>query len=119
MIVLDSACKTSRRLYFVVRLIINNNNSYYVVFLRLRDLHLSYQRWVTPQQKRLAAAFNWDANRDPSQKVSIDIQLDNKGTWHHGGYVTFYYPGRLVNADFEFLLRGKLKKLEILMTFCC
>ncbi|XP_026316021.1 uncharacterized protein LOC113227343 [Hyposmocoma kahamanoa] len=86
---------------------LNNNTNFNmdVHFDQLRDLHLSYQRWATPKQKRLAAAFNWDANRDPSQKVSIDIQLDNKGTWHHGGYVTFYYPGRLVNGDFEFLLR--------------
>ncbi|KAM3962221.1 LOW QUALITY PROTEIN: apolipoprotein lipid transfer particle [Aphomia sociella] len=72
---------------------------------QLRDVHLSYQNWMTPQQKRLSAAFNWDANRDPSQKVSVNVQLDNKGPWHHAGQLTFYYPGTLVNGEFEFLLK--------------
>ncbi|XP_052751003.1 uncharacterized protein LOC113509342 [Galleria mellonella] len=72
---------------------------------QLRDVHISYQKWKTPQQKRLSAAFNWDANRDPSQKVSVDVQLDNKGAWHHGGQFTLYYPGRVVNGEFEFLLK--------------
>ncbi|KAG6459272.1 hypothetical protein O3G_MSEX011302, partial [Manduca sexta] len=71
----------------------------------LRDVHISYQRWTTKNQKRLAAAFNWDANRDPSQKVSVDVQLDYKGPWHHAGHVTLYYPGRVVNGEFELLLK--------------
>ncbi|CAH1641791.1 unnamed protein product [Spodoptera littoralis] len=83
----------------------NTNVNMDIHFDQLRDLHFSYQRWVSARQKRLAAAFNWDANRDPSQKVSIDVQLDNKGTWHHAGHVSLYYPGRMVNGEFEFLLR--------------
>ncbi|KAH9643130.1 hypothetical protein HF086_010582 [Spodoptera exigua] len=83
----------------------NTNVNMDIHFDQLRDLHFSYQRWVSARQKRLSAAFNWDANRDPSQKVSIDVQLDNKGTWHHGGHVSLYYPGRMVNGEFEFLLR--------------
>nr|XP_049706191.1 uncharacterized protein LOC110382727 isoform X1 [Helicoverpa armigera]XP_049706192.1 uncharacterized protein LOC110382727 isoform X2 [Helicoverpa armigera]XP_049706193.1 uncharacterized protein LOC110382727 isoform X3 [Helicoverpa armigera]XP_049706194.1 uncharacterized protein LOC110382727 isoform X4 [Helicoverpa armigera]XP_049706195.1 uncharacterized protein LOC110382727 isoform X5 [Helicoverpa armigera] len=83
----------------------NTNLNMDIHFDQLRDLHFSYQRWVTARQKRLSVAFNWDANRDPSQKVSVDVQLDNKGTWHHGGHVSLYYPGRMVNGEFEFLLR--------------
>ncbi|XP_063394239.1 uncharacterized protein LOC134679271 [Cydia fagiglandana] len=83
----------------------NTDVSMDVHFDQLRDVHISYKRWLTPRQKRLSAAFNWDANRDPSQKVSIDIQLDNKGTWHHGGHLTLYYPNRMVNGEFEFLLK--------------
>ncbi|CAH0598289.1 unnamed protein product [Chrysodeixis includens] len=83
----------------------NTNVNMDVHFDQLRDLHFSFQRWVTARQKRLSAAFNWDANRDPSQKVSVDVQLDNKGTWHHAGHVSLYYPGRMVNGEFEFLLR--------------
>ncbi|KAJ8708722.1 hypothetical protein PYW08_010104 [Mythimna loreyi] len=83
----------------------NTNVNMDIHFDQLRDLHISFQRWVTARQKRLSAAFNWDANRDPSQKVSVDVQLDNKGTWHHAGHVSLYYPGRMVNGEFEFLLR--------------
>lgn len=85
------------------------NFSVLILYLlnRLRDLHFSYQRWATAVQKRLSAAFNWDMNRDPSQKVSVDIQLDNKGTWHHAGHVSLYYPGRMLTGDGEFLLKGK------------
>ncbi|RVE52154.1 hypothetical protein evm_003227, partial [Chilo suppressalis] len=86
---------------------LNNNTkiSMDIHFDQLRDVQITYQRYVTPRQKLLSASLNWDANRDPSQKVSVDIQLDNKGAWHHGGHVTLYYPGRVVNGEFEFLLR--------------
>lgn len=83
----------------------NTNVNVDVHFDQLRDLHFSYKRWATGLQKRLSAAFNWDMNRDPSQKVSIDIQLDNKGTWHHAGHVSLYYPGRMLTGDGEFLLK--------------
>ncbi|XP_075986269.1 apolipoprotein lipid transfer particle [Anticarsia gemmatalis] len=83
----------------------NTNLNMDIHFDQLRDLHFSYQRWAKAQQKRLSAAFNWDANRDPSQKVSIDVQLDNKGTWHHAGHVSLYYPGRMLTGDGEFLLK--------------
>ncbi|GBP16854.1 Apolipophorins [Eumeta japonica] len=83
----------------------NTNVNMDVHFDQLRDIHLSYQRWATAQQKRLSAVFNWDANRDPSQKVSIDAQLNHKSPWNHAGQVSFYYPGRLVNGEFEFLLK--------------
>ncbi|CAB3225976.1 unnamed protein product [Arctia plantaginis] len=83
----------------------NTNVNMDIHFDQLRDLHFSYQRWVKAQQKRLSAAFNWDMNRDPSQKVSIDIQLDNKGPLHHAGHVSLYYPGRMVTGDGEFLLK--------------
>ncbi|XP_049881187.1 uncharacterized protein LOC126377497 [Pectinophora gossypiella] len=83
----------------------NTNVNMDIHFDQLRDVHISYQRWLTAKQKRLSAALNWDANRDPTQKVSIDVQLDNKGTWHHAGYVTMYYPGRVLTGEVEFLLR--------------
>ncbi|CAH2035018.1 unnamed protein product, partial [Iphiclides podalirius] len=72
----------------------------------LRDVHISYQRWSSEPQRRLSAAINWDANRDPSQKLSVDVQLDNKGRWHRAGHLALYYPGRVVNGEFEFLLKG-------------
>ncbi|XP_028158784.1 uncharacterized protein LOC114351683 isoform X6 [Ostrinia furnacalis] len=86
---------------------LNNNTKFSmdIHFDQLRDIQITYQRHATPRQKILSASFNWDANRDPSQKVSVDIQLDNKGVLHHGGHVTLYYPGRVVNGEFEFLLR--------------
>ncbi|KAG7296620.1 hypothetical protein JYU34_020436 [Plutella xylostella] len=83
----------------------NTNVNVDVHFDQLRDVHISYQRWATEKQKRLSAAVNWDANRDPSQKISVDVQLDNKGDWHHAGYMTVYYPGRLLNGEFEVLLK--------------
>ncbi|CAH2058175.1 unnamed protein product, partial [Iphiclides podalirius] len=72
---------------------------------QLRDVQISYQRWSGEPQRRLSAAINWDANRDPSQKLSVDVQLDNKGRWHRAGHLTLYYPGRVVNGEFEFLLK--------------
>ncbi|XP_045454917.1 apolipophorins [Melitaea cinxia] len=72
---------------------------------QLRDVHVSYARAVTADSKRLSAAFNWDANRDPSQKLSIDAQLTRRGAWHHAGHATLHYPGRVVNGEFEFLWR--------------
>ncbi|KPJ14886.1 Apolipophorin, partial [Papilio machaon] len=71
----------------------------------LRDVEISYQRSSTELQKRLSASINWDANRDPSQKLSVDVQLDNKGRWHRAGHITLYYPGRVVNGEFDFLLK--------------
>ncbi|XP_068624199.1 uncharacterized protein Apoltp [Battus philenor] len=86
---------------------LNNNTdvNVHLHFDQLRDVQISYQRWSSDLQKRLSASINWDANRDPSQKLSVDIQLDNKGHLHHAGYLTLYYPGRVVNGDFEVLLR--------------
>ncbi|CAH2241543.1 jg25523 [Pararge aegeria aegeria] len=83
----------------------NTNIDMDIHFDQLRDVHISYQRAVSARQKRLSASFNWDANRDPSQKLSIDAKLDHKGDWHHGGHVTLHYPGRVVNGEFEFLLK--------------
>ncbi|KAI5644619.1 lipoprotein amino terminal region domain-containing protein [Phthorimaea operculella] len=83
----------------------NTNVNMDIHFDEIRDIHISYQRWSTPRQKRLAAIFNWNANRNPSEKVSIDVQLENKGAWHHGGYLTLYYPGRQLTGEFEFLLK--------------
>nr|XP_034825791.1 apolipophorins [Maniola hyperantus] len=83
----------------------NTNIDMDIHFDQLRDVHVSYQRSITPRQKRLSASLNWDANRDPSQKLSIDAKLDHKGAWHHGGHVTLHYPGRVVNGEFDFLLK--------------
>ncbi|CAH0714994.1 unnamed protein product, partial [Brenthis ino] len=83
----------------------NTNINMDIHFDQLRDVHISYMRAVTEKQKRLSASFNWDANRDPSQKLSIDAKLDHKGKWHHSGHVTLHYPGRVVNGEFEFLLK--------------
>lgn len=77
---------------------------------RLRDVEISYQRSSTDLQKRLSASINWDANRDPSQKLSVDVQLDSKGRWHRAGHLALYYPGRVVNGEFEFLLKGELNR---------
>ncbi|XP_045507000.1 apolipophorins [Colias croceus] len=86
---------------------LNNNTDVNmdVHFDQLRDLHISYLRISTPTEKRLSATFNWDANRDPSQKISIDAKLDHRGKWHHAGHATLHYPGQVVNGEFEFLLR--------------
>ncbi|KAL4716758.1 hypothetical protein ACJJTC_001914, partial [Scirpophaga incertulas] len=86
---------------------LNNNTKFSmdIHFDQLRDVQIMYQRSATPRQKKLSASINWDANRDPSQKVSVDVQLDNKGILHHAGHVTLHYPGRVVNGEFEFLLR--------------
>ncbi|XP_072946200.1 uncharacterized protein Apoltp [Epargyreus clarus] len=83
----------------------NTNVNMDVHFDQLRDIHVSYQRWMIGRQKRLSAAFNWDANRDPSQKLSVDALLDNRGDWSHAGHVTLYYPGRVVNGEFDFVLK--------------
>ncbi|XP_022117827.2 uncharacterized protein LOC110995124 [Pieris rapae] len=86
---------------------LNNNTDVNmdIHFDQLRDVHISYIRVTTPTQKRLSASFNWDANRDPSQKISIDAKLDHKGKWHHAGQATMHYPGQVVNGEFEFLLK--------------
>ncbi|VVC87834.1 unnamed protein product [Leptidea sinapis] len=60
---------------------------------------------LKPTQKRLSALFNWDANRDPSQKVSVDATLNRKGDWHHSGHATLHYPGQVVSGEFDFLLK--------------
>ncbi|XP_013138334.1 PREDICTED: uncharacterized protein LOC106103192 [Papilio polytes] len=86
---------------------LNNNTdvSAHLHFDQLRDVEISYQRSSTDLQKRLSASINWDANRDPSQKLSVDVQLDSKGRWHRAGHLALYYPGRVVNGEFEFLLK--------------
>ncbi|XP_013168741.1 PREDICTED: uncharacterized protein LOC106118616 [Papilio xuthus] len=86
---------------------LNNNTdvSAHLHFDQLRDVEISYQRSSTELQKRLSASINWDANRDPSQKLSVDVQLDNKGRWHRAGHIALYYPGRVVNGEFDFLLK--------------
>ncbi|XP_041972420.1 uncharacterized protein LOC121728328 [Aricia agestis] len=86
-----------------------NNNTDVSMDLHIdqyRDVHVVYQRAVTAHQRRLSASLNWDANRDPSQKIGIDAKLDHKGDWNHAGDVTLHYPGNVVNAEFEFLLKN-------------
>jgi hypothetical protein len=73
---------------------------------RLRDVQITYLRSATARQKRLSASVNWDANRDPSRKLSVDLLLDGRAPWHHAGHLTLHYPGRVINAEFEFLLKG-------------
>ncbi|XP_053620364.1 uncharacterized protein Apoltp [Plodia interpunctella] len=72
---------------------------------QLRDVHVSYARWSSAAHSRLRAALHWDANRDPSQRLSLDVSLDNKGPLHYAGLLALYYPGHLLNGELEFLLR--------------
>lgn len=81
--------------------------SFFVQFVcRLRDIHITYSKINRPHVKRLNADINWDANRDPNQKVSVAMELLNKGALNYGGSFLLFYPGRLINGEIDFLIKG-------------
>lgn len=77
------------------------------MFFSIRDIHVTYMKVNNPEIKKIKGDINWDANRDPNQKVSIDAEFLNKGLLNYGGSFHLFYPGRLINGDFDFLVKGK------------
>ncbi|XP_077295548.1 apolipoprotein lipid transfer particle [Arctopsyche grandis] len=75
---------------------------------QLRDIHLTYSKINTENLKKLSADINWDANRDPNQKLSVELQLLNRGTLNYGGMLQLFYPGRMINGEFDFHVKDWL-----------
>lgn len=57
--------------------------------------------------KTLRFNFNWDANRDPNQKLLITANYRKNGDFKYVSDVIMSYPGRTIKADYTFSLESK------------
>lgn len=57
--------------------------------------------------KTLGFKFNWDANREPNQKLLITANYRKNGDFNYVSDVIMSYPGRTVKADYTFSLESK------------
>lgn len=67
--------------------------------------------------KTLGFKFNWDANRDPSQKLLITANYKRNGDFDYISDVIMSYPGRTIKGDYKFSLESKFFKMYIKMFF--
>ncbi|KAJ8955428.1 hypothetical protein NQ318_003526 [Aromia moschata] len=79
---------------------------------QLRDIDFSI--WIYNQEAHKAFGFdiNWDANRDPDQKLMLSTNYTRIAPFNHVANFILSYPSRTVIANYKFLLEpGTVKTL--------
>ncbi|CAG9760350.1 unnamed protein product [Ceutorhynchus assimilis] len=70
---------------------------------QLRDVEFSVWIFNEETQKALGFDINWDANRDPSQKLLVAANLSTAGDLNYNADLIVSYPGRTIIGNYEFL----------------
>ncbi|KAL1492708.1 hypothetical protein ABEB36_010924 [Hypothenemus hampei] len=79
---------------------------------QLRDIEFSVWIFNEELQKALGFDVNWDANRDPNQKLLVAANFSKTADFNYNTDLIVSYPGRTVIGKFEFLLeRGRIDTL--------
>lgn len=90
--------------------------------LRWRDIHLGVRSLNQPDHRELGVEIKWDANRDPDQKLMMGIEFLRPESSRYMSKFEFSYPGRSINAIFDFKLRCKLRNtsssVQVYQIFC-
>ncbi|KAG5880871.1 hypothetical protein JTB14_004019 [Gonioctena quinquepunctata] len=74
---------------------------------QLRDIVFSVYILNQENNKSLGFDINWDANRDPDQKLMISANYLKNATFDYISNFIVSYPGRTIKGDYKFLLERK------------
>ncbi|XP_024085563.1 apolipophorins [Cimex lectularius] len=67
---------------------------------RYRDVHLVFRGVSNKTMVDSALDLKWDANRDPSQKITASVLSNSYGNLNYDGKCIIEYPGRIINSFF-------------------
>ncbi|XP_050313934.1 apolipophorins [Anthonomus grandis grandis] len=71
---------------------------------QLRDVEFSVWVFNEESQKALGFDINWDANRDPNQKLLVAANFTKAADFNYNADLIVSYPGRTIIGKYEFLL---------------
>ncbi|XP_066155546.1 uncharacterized protein Apoltp [Euwallacea fornicatus] len=71
---------------------------------QLRDIEFSVWVFNEEAQKALGFDINWDANRDPSQKLFVAANFTKAEDFNYNADLIVSYPGRTIIGKYQFLL---------------
>lgn len=75
--------------------------------LRLRDIDFSIWIYNLDAHKAFGFEINWDANRDPDQKLLITANYTKVADFNYVADFTLSYPSRTVIGEYRFFLDRK------------
>lgn len=78
-----------------------------MIFFRLRDIEFSMWGFNGDTQKALGFDINWDANRDPNQKLFVEANFTKSADFNYNADLIVSYPGRTIIGKYQFLLESK------------
>ncbi|XP_060537065.1 uncharacterized protein LOC132708634 isoform X2 [Cylas formicarius] len=79
---------------------------------QLRDIDFSLWIFNEETQKALGFDINWDANRDPNQKLLVGTNFTKSDHLNYNADFIVSYPGRTILGKYEFLLqKGQIDML--------
>nr|XP_023014254.1 uncharacterized protein LOC111504019 [Leptinotarsa decemlineata] len=74
---------------------------------QIRDIVFSVYIYNKPDNKSLGFDINWDANRDPDQKLMIFANYEKYASFDYIANFIVSYPGRTIKGDYKFLLERR------------
>ncbi|KAF7269539.1 hypothetical protein GWI33_017432 [Rhynchophorus ferrugineus] len=79
---------------------------------QLRDVEFSVWVFNEELQKAIGFDINWDANRDPNQKLLVAANITKAADFNCNADLIVSYPGRTIIAKYQFeLQKGKIDLL--------
>ncbi|CAG9816912.1 unnamed protein product [Phaedon cochleariae] len=76
-----------------------------IYLAELRDIAFSLYILNKDDNKSLGFDLNWDANRDPNQKLMISANYKKYDSFDYTADFIVSYPGRKIKGDYKFLLQ--------------
>lgn len=76
-------------------------------FFRYRDITVWCYLLNEDRNKTLGFKFNWDANRDPNQKLLVTATYKKTADLNYLADVIISYPGRTIKGDYKFSLESE------------
>lgn len=75
----------------------------YTYFYRhsVRDIHVALRGYSNAGTKEFGIDIQWDANRDPTQKIAISVDLSTPHPQHMEGGFIVAYPDRSFSGSFD------------------
>lgn len=73
---------------------------------RIRDVVFSLYLLNKDDDKAIGFEINWDANRDPSQKLIISGSYRKNAPFNYLAGFKVIYPGKYIKGDYKFILEG-------------
>lgn len=99
---------------YLDNLLVSLVNTIFILYFRLRDISFSLYLLNDENNKSLTYNINWDANRDPNQKLMLTANYRKNAAFDYLANFILSYPGRTVKGDYKFLLESKLFQFYIL-----
>uniref|UniRef100_A0A182J4N7 Vitellogenin domain-containing protein n=1 Tax=Anopheles atroparvus TaxID=41427 RepID=A0A182J4N7_ANOAO len=71
---------------------------------KARDVSMSLRGYSTTLKREVGIEFNWDANRDPTQRITISGELNTPTDRTYDGLFLLSYPNRTFSGTFDLKL---------------